>query len=146
MTQQILASIAVGFLLGVAQAGEDPAMREVKQGLAALNDAFEKGDSASVKKLMTDDHIAVTPYYGGPVKRAEQLSSLPHLKLTEYTAGAVQVHLLGRDIALVSYPLTMKGTFRGQDVPRRSFASAVWVRREGRWLERFYQETPLEAK
>jgi hypothetical protein len=40
----------------------------------------------------------------------------------------------------------MKGTFKGRDIPRNSFASAVWVKTDGRWLEAFYQETPLEVK
>ena len=53
---------------------------------------------------------------------------------------------LGRDVALVTYPLTMKGTFKGRDVPRSSIASAVWVKADGRWLETYYQETPLEGK
>ena len=41
---------------------------------------------------------------------------------------------------------TMKGTFKGRDVPRSSIASAVWVKTDGRWLEAYYQETPLEVK
>ncbi|HKB39930.1 MAG TPA: DUF4440 domain-containing protein, partial [Gemmataceae bacterium] len=68
------------------------------------------------------------------------------LKLTEYAAAKTRVTLLDREAALVTYELTLKGTFKGKEVPRKSFASAVWVKRDGRWLETFYQETPLDGK
>jgi ketosteroid isomerase-like protein/outer membrane protein assembly factor BamB len=124
----------------------DPAVREVEKALANLNEAFAKQDAAAIKRLTTADHVAVTGYYGGPQTRAEQLKSLKHHKLTEYAPGKVTVKLLGKDTALVTYPLTLKGTFRGKAVPVRNFASAVWIRREGQWREAFYQETPLGSE
>jgi uncharacterized protein (TIGR02246 family) len=145
MKRKILAVLTVGLLLGAGAPGDGQAVDDVKKAIGALNEAFEKGDAAAVKKLMTDDHVAVTPH-GGAQKRDEQVASLPDLKLTEYSPGAMRVTVLGRDAALVTYPLSMKGTYKGRPLPPRSFASAVWVRRDGRWLESFYQETPLEGK
>lgn len=146
MKRYILTLIIVGLLSGNVAAGDDEAVREVKEALNALNKAFEKGDAAAIKKLTTADHVAVTPYYGGAMKREEQLRTLPELKLSEYTTGKMSVRLLGREVALVTFPLTMKGTFKGRDVARNSLASAIWVKTDGRWLESFYQETPLKGK
>jgi uncharacterized protein (TIGR02246 family) len=146
MTRKLLAVVAAGLMLGAGEPGDERAIREVKQALGVLNEAFEKGDAAAIRKLMTDDHRAVTSFYGGAVNRDEQIASVPQLKLTEYKAEEMRVTLLGRDAALVAYRLTMKGTFKGTPVPPRSFASAVWVKREGRWLEAFYQETALAEK
>ena len=56
------------------------------------------------------------------------------------------VKFLGKDAALVTYPVTLKGTFRGRAVPARNFVSAIWVRRGGQWRQTFYQETPLTAE
>lgn len=146
MRPYVLALVTVSLSSGIVAAGDEAVVREVRESLDALNKAFEKRDAESIRKLTTADHVSVTPYYRGAMKREEQLSTLPQLKFSEYTAGKMSVRLLGRDVALVTYPLTMKGTFKGQDVPRASFASAVWVKTDGRWREAFYQETPLEVK
>jgi len=137
----VMAALAAVLLLGA----DDPS-RDVEKAMNALNEAFQKGDADAVKRLMTDDHVAVTAAYGGPQDRAEQLKTLPDLKLSEYAAAKTKVLPLGKDAALVTYELTLKGTYKGKDVPRKNFASAVWVRRDGKWQEAFYQETPLDGK
>lgn len=146
MTRTVVAVLAAGLFLGADARGEDSAVKEVKEAIGALNKAFAKRDADAARRLMTADHVAVTAYYGGPQTRDEQLKSLPDLKLTEYSAGKLKVTLLGKDAALVTYPLAVKGTFQGKPVPARSFTSAVWVKRGGRWLETFYQETPLPGR
>ncbi len=146
MRLKILAAVAAGLALGADAPREASSAQEVEKAIAALNQAFHLQDAAKVKALMTDDHVAVTPYYGGPLDRAQLLKSIPDHKLTKYAPGKVRVTLLGKEAALVTYPLAMAGTYKGKLVPAKSFASAVWVRRGGRWREAFYQETPLDAK
>jgi ketosteroid isomerase-like protein len=146
MKLNMLVVLATGLLLGADAPRDDQAIKEVEKAIAALNDAFHTGDADKVKALMTEDHVAVTSYYGGPVDKAGQLKSLSDHQLTEYSPGKLKVTLLGKDSALVTYPLSQKGTYKGKEVAAKSFASAVWVRRGGRWLEAFYQETPLAEK
>ena len=93
--------------------------------------------------MMTDDHRAVTTYYGGAVSRDDQLKLLADFKFTEYKTGEVTVKLLGKGVALVTFPQTMKGTFKGKALPTKSHASAIFVEDDGRWRETHYQETPL---
>jgi ketosteroid isomerase-like protein len=142
MKPKILAVLAVGLLLGA----DDQPAQEVEKAITALNEAFHARDADKVKALMTDDHVAVTSYYDGPLDRAGQLKCLPDHQLTEYAAGKFKLTSLGKDAVLVTYPLTLKGTYKGKAVPAKNFASAVWVRQEGKWLEAFYQETPLGAR
>lgn len=122
---------------------DDPSPKDVEKAIAALNDAFKVGTPGPIKALTTEDHLTVTTW-GGTQTREEALKTLPDLKLSEYTPGKMKITPLGPDAALVTYPLTMKGTFKGKDVPTKSFASAVWVRKGGKWLESYYQETVLE--
>jgi uncharacterized protein (TIGR02246 family) len=143
MMRQIPAVVVIGVLLGAPARGDDTAVKDVEKAIAALNEAFQKRDPEAIKRLLTADHVAVTPYYGGPQTKAQQIETLPDLKLTEYTARKMKVTLLGQDAALVTYELAMKGTFKGKAVEPRSFAAAVWVKRDGKWLEAFYQETAL---
>jgi ketosteroid isomerase-like protein len=121
--------------------GQD-GVKDVEKAIATLNDAFKTGNAETIKSLTTEDHLTVTTW-GGTQTREAALKTLPELKLTEYVAGEMKITLLGTDAALVTYPLSMKGTFQGKDVPAKNFASAVWVRKGGKWLEAYYQETPL---
>jgi len=144
MHRMLLAALAA-LVIAVPARSDDPAA-EVGKALDALNQAFAKGDAKAVAALMTDDHVAVTPYYGKPLGKDEQLKSLADHKLTEYKSSKVKVQPLGADAALVTYEAAMTGTYKGKPVPAKCFASAVWVRKQGVWREAFYQETALAAE
>jgi ketosteroid isomerase-like protein len=143
---KILAVLVAGLLVGGDVPKDNAAPKEVQKAVTALNTAFERRDANAIGRLMTDDHVSVTAYYGGPMSKAQQLASLPDLNLSEYAAGKLRVLFLSKDVALVTYSLTQKGTFKGKEVPLRNYASAIWVNRDGKWLEAFYQDTPVEGK
>jgi ketosteroid isomerase-like protein len=142
MMKTPLPLLVAGLALGAGGPPAEPVVKDVEQAVGELNAGFEKGDAAAVRRRMTADHQAVTAYYDGPVGRDAQIDGLKDLKLTEYSPGKLTVTVLGRDAALVRYALAMAGTYKGRPVPARNIASAVWVRRDGRWQEAFYQETP----
>jgi ketosteroid isomerase-like protein len=145
MKLRVFAVLAAGLLMG-ADAPQDSASKDVEKALRALNEAFKNRDADAIQRLMTDNHVAITPYYRGPRTKAEQLKNLPDLKMTEYTMGAVKVTLISKDIALITYPLTMKGTYQGKELAPKNYASAVWVLQNGKWLEASYQETAIDGK
>ncbi|MGL6096695.1 MAG: nuclear transport factor 2 family protein [Fimbriiglobus sp.] len=140
MTRRILAVFAGLVLAAPTRADDAAAVKEIETALKELNAAFETGTPAAITKLMTDNHGAVTPWAGRQT-RDEQIKTLPDLKLTAYKPGKMTITLIGADGALVTYPLAMTGTFRGNPVPADSHAAAVWVRRGGAWKELYYQET-----
>jgi ketosteroid isomerase-like protein len=144
MNKPVVALLAVA--LAAPCRADDAAADEVSAAIGKLNKAFEKGDAAALKQLMTADKVAVTGYYGGAVTRDEQIKSLPKLKLSEYRPGKMRIKLLGKESALVTYELEMKGTFDGKPLAAKSYASAVWVKQAGMWREAYYQETALDAK
>jgi ketosteroid isomerase-like protein len=139
------AAAILAFGAGAAKDDED-AIRDIKKAMRTLNEAFAKGDADGIKRLTLDDHVAITPYFGGPKSIGEQLKNLADLKVPDYAAGEMSVKLLTKDAALVTYPLLQKGTYKGQPVHSKNYAAAVWVNRGGKWLEASYQETPLSEK
>lgn len=145
MPARALLLLSVCFLLG-ADAPSDPATKDVEKALRALNAAFAKADVDAMAKMVTANHFAVTSYYGGGQTKAEQLKGLPDHKVTEYGMGPLKITMLNKETALVSYPLTLKGTYKGKPLPERNVASAIYVLQDGKWLEAFYQETPLDGK
>lgn len=141
MLRTVFAAV-FGLVMSTSSAlADEVVIKEVEAQLKVLNEAFTNGGNpAKLKELMTADHLAITPW-GGTQTRDEQLKTLPELKLEEYKAGPTRIVALGKDGALITYSLKMKGTFRGKAVPTDSFATAVWVRRDGKWYELHYQET-----
>ncbi|MGE5192764.1 MAG: nuclear transport factor 2 family protein [Deltaproteobacteria bacterium] len=141
MKRKVLVVLAAGLLIAAGK--DEGAVKEIQQSLQTLNEAFARGDAEAIRRLTADEHVAITPYYGGPMPKTEQLKNPGDLKVPDYKAGEIKVTLLTKDTALVIYPLTQKGTYKGKPVAARNYVAAVWVNRDGKWLEASYQETPL---
>lgn len=110
----------------------------------ALDEAFTKKDVATIKALMTENHLTVTPYYDGPQTVDDQLASLGEYDWSQTIVGEPNVVLLAPDVALRTFIAELKGTFQGKPLPSRVFATELLVKRDGKWIERFYQVTSLE--
>jgi hypothetical protein len=126
-----------------ALAGEAETIEAIDASSNALDKAFEDNDKAAIKALMTPDHISVTPYSDGPQTTDEQIESLPELKWDQRIVSNVKVSLLGDDAALRTFTADLKGSFKGKPLPAKVFATEILVKREGKWIERFYQVTPM---
>jgi hypothetical protein len=111
-----------------------PALASESETIKAINESA----------LMTPDHISVTPYYDGPQTTDDQIASLPELKWDQKIVGDVKVSLLGDDAALRTFTADLKGSFKGKPLPAKVFATEILVRRNGKWIERFYQVTTLK--
>lgn len=140
----VLLSLLVLIGIGAAPAhAADVDVAAVNAVAKALDDAFASGDAAAIKKLMTPDHVSVTPYYDGPQTTDEQIASLPELKWTETIEGTVKVSALGADAAMRNFISTLDGTFQGKTLPAKTYVTEILVKRDGVWMERFYQVTTL---
>lgn len=136
--------ILVASGLPSAQAGEAETIEGINKAAAALDQAFERQDKDAVKRLMTPDHVAVTPYYDGPQTVADQLGSLAELKYEQKFVGKPAITVLGADAAMRTFKAELKGSFEGKPIASKVFVSEVWVKADGAWVEKFYQVTALK--
>jgi hypothetical protein len=127
-----------------AQAGEPATVAAINAAAAALDDAFEQQNAEDIKRMMTADHIAVTPYYPAPQTTAEQIASLPELKYEQTITGEVKVVVLGPDAGMRIFTARLDGTFKGKPIAPNVFVTSIMVREEGMWREKFYQVTALQ--
>jgi len=136
--------IGTAVLLVAALARADTA-DEVGRSVRAIQTAFNKGDADALKALMTEDHVT-TLTYAQFASAADLLKVLPEFKMTEYKMDGLKVQALTKDVALASFQATIKGTYKGKEVPSPVRVVEVWIKRDGKWLEASYQETPVNRK
>lgn len=147
MTKLLALCVAALLTMAASTARADDATTAdaVKAVFNALNDAFARNDSDAVKLKMTADHVAVTAYYGAPLSVAEQIASLPDFaNFNETPLSKVTVTPLGSDAAAITFTAKDEGTFKGQPLPSPVYVTALYVRHNGQWLEKFYQTTVLK--
>lgn len=139
----LIVALAVACMF-TAQAGEPATVAAINAAAAALDDAFEQQNAEDIKRMMTADHVAVTPYYGTPQTAAEQIASLPELKYEQTITGDVKVVVLGPDAGMRTFSARLDGTFKGKPISPDVFVTAIMVREDGVWREKFYQVTALQ--
>jgi len=127
-----------------AEASDAETIEAVNASSNALDEAFAKRDIKAIKALMTPDHVTVTPYYDGPQSVDDQIASLPDLDYGEAIQGTPAIVLLAPDVALRTFIADLKGSFKGKPLPARAFVNETLVKRDGKWIERFFQITTLK--
>jgi ketosteroid isomerase-like protein len=127
-----------------ANAGEPATVAAINAASAALDDAFERQSAEDIKRMMTADHLAVTPYYETPQTAAQQIATLPELKYKQTNTGEVRVVVLGPDAGMRTFTARLDGTYKGKTIPPDVFVTSIMVREDGQWREKFYQVTALQ--
>lgn len=137
----VLAVVALSF---PARADDNlAAMEAIDNIVAQLDEAFETGDAKTVKKYMTADHVTVSPMTGGAQSFKDVMATLPDLKIKQTNLSEPNVVFLGPDSAMRTVTAKLEGSFKGKAFDTKVFATAILVKRDGKWLERFYQATAI---
>jgi ketosteroid isomerase-like protein len=131
--------VAAGALLAADAKGDVAA--EVERAVQAVQTAFNRGDVDAVRELLTADHVTLLSY-AHFWNAADQLKVLSAFRFSEYKIDGLRVKALAGEVAQVTYRATIKGTYAGKAVPSPVHVGEVWVKRDGRWLQASYQETP----
>ena len=146
-------STLVSFLLvavWLAPAQQSTAAREsaLQEEIVARErrelDALKAGDAAAFADLLADDAVFVDAR--GTAGKAEVVSHVADIRLRDYAMSGLRFVLLSPDSGLIAYQLTQSGTSHGRDFTAQVYASALWVRRQGRWLCLFSQETAARQR
>jgi len=135
-----------GLCTSAANADDASVVAEIKSARTALNEAFAKHDVATIKAMMTPDHIAVTSFYGRPVTTAEELEALAGFKSEHSDFIHTTVTILGPAAVQITFEKHYKGTFEDKPLPPLVFVSESWLKQDGKWRQQLYEETPIAAE
>ena len=146
-----LVVVMVGWLalgtFGFCQAAKSK-NSDVEQKLTSqekqLWEAWKNKDMSPFKQNLTDDTVMVDPtgIVQGKDKAVDSLTKAP-CDVKSYSLGDIKVDWIDRDAALLTYKADSDATCGGQKTPPSVYAASLWVKKNGKWLGAFHQETPV---
>ena len=125
--------------LGHPQHSQDAQREEIVAQERAELDSLKAGDRTAFAGFLADDAVFVDAH--GSAGKAEVVRDTADLRLREYTMTDVRFVALSADSGLIAYRLAQSGTSHGKEFTAKVHASALWLRRGGKWVCVFSQET-----
>lgn len=108
-------------------------------------DNIKKQDADAFAAMLADDFVYISN--DGVYDKAGTVDGIKQMALTDVTLSDWKTVQLGKDAAVVTYTVNIKGTSGGQPVPPDSMrAGSVWVNRGGKWVGVFHQDTPVKER
>jgi hypothetical protein len=126
-------------------AHQSPDEAKLKEELVKLEEqswvAWKGRDGKFFEGFLSDDHVEMG--VGGPSNKAEVVAFVasPICVVASYSVGQFQLTVLGPDAALLTYHAE-QDTKCHAAVPSPAWVTSLYVRRNGRWLNAVYQQTP----
>jgi hypothetical protein len=105
-------------------------------------EAAKAKDAASYERLLAEDFVRVGA--DGVTTKNGEKNDFDQLAMDTYKWEGLQVVHFTPDVTLLAYKATQKTTYRGQPLPSPTWISSLWIKRNGTWLNVFYQETKAE--
>ncbi len=91
--------------------------------------------------LLTDE--AVNVGVGGLSNKSQIVKSTSSdCEVKSFSVDNFKVVMLDKNVALLTYTAMQDGVCGGRAIPAKVISSSVYVKRGGKWLNAFYQETP----
>jgi hypothetical protein len=122
--------------------GKDAVMETLVGLEKASWQAWQKRDGTYFDKFLSDDHVEVG--VGGPGGKAAIVSFVgsPSCVVKNYVVDRFALTMFDANTALLTYHAQQDTTCNGVAVPSPAWASSLFVKRNGRWQNALYQQTP----
>jgi len=122
-------------------------LRDMLLGLEIGSWQFVKDkNTEAMKGFLTDDAVLIF-FDGSRYSKDSFLKVMPDFQLDSFTVDAKRAEVLvaSPDVAALLYRITYTSAIKGAKVETATVsASDTYVRRSGKWLSLFYQETQIK--
>ena len=105
-------------------------------------EATKKKDAASLRKVYAEDFVAILAD-GLCLTRDEYFAVFPLFEIKSYSLSDAKLLALGPDAAILTYKADTETVILGETEKGRIQVSSTWVRRDGKRMNVFYQETEI---
>ncbi|PZR74916.1 MAG: hypothetical protein DLM52_08600 [Chthoniobacterales bacterium] len=129
---------------------EATSKEDLKHDLVKLEkqswEAWKNRDGKFYENFLYDDHVELGT--GGPFNKSSVVSFVgsPVCAVKSYTVDHFELTTFDANTALLTYHAAQETTCSGKAVPSSVWVSSLYVRRDGRWLNALYQQTPATPK
>src|SRR5690242_10092727 len=135
-------------LTACATAGGSAPEPELRDTLIQLEkgswDAWMARDGTYFASFLSDDHVEVGSYGIGTKDEIVKFVGNPVCVVKSFALDQFKFTRLSADTALLVY-YAQQDTMCGKaKVPSPAWASSLYVRRDGRWQNALYQQTPTQ--
>src|SRR6185436_2032788 len=94
------------------------------------------------RQYYTDDFRSVSEDGVHDIK--QEMEGVRNVDLKSYALTDLKVLMPNKDTAILTFKVTVQGSYQGQDISGAYYASAVWVNQRGKWLAVFYTEVKAQ--
>ena len=141
----VVFAVGAGQQAFAEQAGGESqsALKETLEGLERQSwEAWKSRDGKFFSGFLSDDHVEVQPQ--GIVNKAAVVAGVasPICVVKSYTVDNFTLTVFDANTALLTYHAAQDTACNGKPVPSPVWASSLYVRRGGRWLNALYQHSP----
>jgi hypothetical protein len=125
-----------------AQASTQSPLEKLLEGNVKTEwEAFKNKDKKAYSNLLADDFTAIEDDSQGMRNKDKAAAEIDNSVVASYNLFAFRVLPLDPNAALVTYELTMLFPPKAQVRFKRVLISELWLKRDGQWKMRYYQET-----
>lgn len=104
-------------------------------------EALKTRNKKAYGDLLTDDFVAVEDDGNGERNKIQALAEMDRSNIFNYTVSVFNSFPLAPDAAFVRYEITMEFPPNAVFRYKRIYVTEIWLKREGQWKARHYQET-----
>ena len=107
-------------------------------------DAFGKGDGKFFETFLADEGMVGTDAgFSSKAQTVKDISTKP-CELKSYEFSNFKVTMIDKNTALATYRVLQDGVCAGQPMPKNVIASSIYVKRKGKWMAMFHQESAVQ--
>ena len=131
-------------LTAIAESSEEAAIKEQLIKLEKQSwEAWKNRDGKFFQEFLSDDHVEVG--LGGLTNKAEVVAFVgsPVCTVKSYELDHFELKMLDKNTALLIYR-EAQDTVCHNPVPSPCWVSSLYMKRGGRWLNVFYQQTQIQ--
>ena len=131
-----------------ANAAKPVAAAPTKDALFALEkqgwEAWKNRDGKPFEELLSDKYVGLSTS-DGRTDKAASIASIgkPNCKINNYSFSDEQMHMVGSDMAVLTFKANQDYECDGKKGPSSVWASSVYLREGDKWKSQLYVENPV---
>ena len=140
MKKLLLLAVTTLFTMSVALASPDKEAIAAAEKAAWQNLTDKKFDA--FQKMLAADFRGV--YAEGIHKADAEMAEVRTLDFKSFVLGELDVVFLAKDMAMVTYQVTIEGTVGGKDISGKANAASIWKKDGNDWHVVFHTDVKAE--